>query len=143
MPQVDAAVVRHRLSAVLSGRFEQTPSVVAPGNAHDVHVPRHALAQQTPCSQKPVAHSLAAPQATPLPLSTQAVPLQVAGETQSVELVAVEQVVLQTPMVVSHANEPGQLPVVAATQVPAPSQARVEVNVAPLQVLAAQTVVAA
>ena len=74
-----------RLSVVVSGTFEQTPSVVAPGNAHDLQVPWQALAQQTPCSQKPVAHSLAAPQVTPLPLSTQAVPLQVAGDTQSVE----------------------------------------------------------
>lgn len=143
MPQVDVAVVGHRLSAVLSGTLEQTPSVVAPGRLQALQVPWHALAQQTPCSQKPVAHSLAAPQATPLPLSTQAVPLQVAGAMQSAELVAGAQVVLQTPATLSHANEPGQVPIVAGLQVPAPSQVRAVVKLAPLHALGTQVVAAA
>jgi hypothetical protein len=143
VPQVEVAVVGQRASSVAAGTFEQTPSVVAPGNAHDLQVPWQALAQQTPCSQKPVAHSLAAPQVTPLALSTHAVPLQVAGEAQSVELVAGEQLVLQTPLVVSQANDPGQVPVVAGAQVPAPSQVRCVVKVAPVQEPATQTVVAA
>jgi hypothetical protein len=124
-----------------AGTFEQVPSVGA--SAHDLHVPWQALAQQTPCSQKPVAHSLAAPHVAPLALSTQVVPLQVAGDTQSVELVAGEQPVLQTPLVVSHVSEPGQVPAVAAPQVPAPSQVRCVVKVAPVQAAATQTVVAA
>jgi hypothetical protein len=143
VPQVDAAVVVQRASSVAAGTFEQMPSVVAPGNAHDLHVPRQALAQQTPCSQKPVAHSLSAPQPTPLALSTQAVPLQTAGDTQSVELVAGVQLVLQTPLAVSHASRPGQVPVVAGEQVPAPSQVRCVVKVAPVQAAATHTVVAA
>jgi hypothetical protein len=143
VPQVDVAVVGQRASSVAAGTFEHTPSVVAPGNAQDRHVPWQALAQQMPCSQKPVAHSLAVPQAMPLAFSTQAVPLQVAGDAQSVELVAGEQLVLQTPLVVSHANEPAQVPVVAGAHVPAPSQVRCVVKVALVQVLATQTVAAA
>ena len=143
VPQVEIAVVGQRASGVLIGTLEQTPSVVAPGNAHDLQVPWQALAQQTPCSQKPVAHSLATPQATPLALSTQAVPLQVAGDTQSVELVAGVQLVLQTPLVVSQASWPAQVPVVAGAHVPAPSQVRCVVKVAPVQELATHTVVAA
>jgi hypothetical protein len=140
VPQVEVAVVGQRASNVAAGTFEQTPSVFVPANAHDLQVPWQALAQQTPCSQKPVAHSLAAPQVTPLALSTQEVPLQVAGEAQSVELVAAEQLVLQTPLVVLHANDPGQVPVVAGAQVPAPSQVRCVVKVAPVHEPATQTV---
>jgi len=147
VPQADAAVVAQRLGVATSGEpsgtFEQMPSVVAPGNAHDLHVPWQALAQQTPCWQKPVEHSLLAPQATPLALSTHALPLQVAGAAQSVELVAGAQLVLQTPLGVSHANDPGQVPVLAGWQVPAPSQFRCVVKVAPLHVPATQTVAAA
>jgi len=127
-----------------SAVFEQTPSVVAPGMLHALHVPWQALAQQTPCSQKPVAHSLAAPQATPLALSTQApVVLQVAGAIQSVELVATAQIVLQVPAALSQANEPGQVPVVEPWHVPAPSQVRAVVKVEPLQVPLTQVVAAA
>jgi hypothetical protein len=142
VPHVDGAVVGHRLSGMLmlSGVFEQVPS--RPGTLHDLQVPWQALEQQKPCSQKPDAHSLATPQAAPMPLSTHAVPLQIAGDTQSVELLATAQLVLHTLVVVSHANEPGQVLTVAATQVPAPSQVRVEVKVAPLQVLMAQVVFA-
>jgi len=143
VPQVDAAVIGQRASNVVAATFEQTPSVVAPGKLQALHFAWQALAQHTPCSQKPVAHSLAPPHATPLALSTHALPLQVAGETQSVELLVCEQLVLQTPLVVSHANDPGQVPVVAAAQVPAPSQVRCVVKVAPLHVPAAQTVAAA
>lgn len=144
VPQVEAAVVAQRPSTSpwVGGTFEQVPSVV-PGNAHDLHVPWQALPQQTPCSQKPDAHSLAPPQVAPIPLSTQAVPLQVAGETQSAALVAGAQLVLQTPLVLSQANDPAQVPVVGGWQVPAPSQMRAEVNVAPVQALATQGVVAA
>lgn len=124
VPQVEVAVVAQRVSSVVAGTFEQTPSVVAPGNAHDLHVPWQSLAQQTPCRQKPVAHSLSVPQPAPLALSTHELPLQVAGEAQSVELVACEQLVLQTRLFESHANDPGQVPVVDGRQVPAPSQVR-------------------
>ena len=146
MPHVDVAVTAQWLSVTVGGTNEQTPSVVAPGRLHALQVAWHALAQQTPCSQKPVAHSLAAPQVTPLPLSTQAVPLQVAGAMQSAELVACAQVVLQIwlfGLVVSHANEPGQVLVVAGWQVPAPSQVRAVVKVAPLHTLPTQIVAAA
>lgn len=36
-----------------------------PDSAHDMQVPRQALWQQTPCSQKPLAHSVASAQAPP------------------------------------------------------------------------------
>lgn len=110
---------------------------------HALQVPWQALAQQTFCSQKPVEHSLAVLQATPLALSTQAGALQVAGAMQSAELVAAAQDVLQMPAVLSHANEPGQVPVVADWQVPAPSQVRDVVKVEPLHVPLTQVVAAA
>src|SRR5437763_16499902 len=104
--------------------FEHTPRVVGPGSAHDLQVPVQLLAQHTPCWQKPDAHSLPMPQPTPFALSTHTLPLQKAGATQSAADVAVLQLVLQTPAVVSHANKPGQIDVAAGAQVPAPSQER-------------------
>jgi hypothetical protein len=143
VPQVEVAVVGQRASSVAADTFEQTPSVVAPAKLQALHFAWQALAQHTPCSQKPVAHSLAAPQVTPLALSTHTMPLQVAGDAQSVELLEGEQLVLQTRLAVSHANDPGQVPVLAGPQVPAPSQVRCVEKVAPLHVPAAQTVAAA
>lgn len=110
--------------------FEQIPAV--PDNAHDLQVPVQLLPQQTPCSQKPEAHSLATPQATPSPLSVQAVPLQMAGDTQSLGAAAGAQRVLQTPLALSQLKDPGQAVLVAAWHVPRPSQERADVSVAPV-----------
>jgi hypothetical protein len=112
--------------------LEQVPSVVGPGSAHDLHVPVQLLPQQTPCSQNPEAHSLAAPQATPTPLSVHAVPLQLAGETHSLGVAPGAQLVLQLVLVASQTKKPGQALLVAARQMPAPSQVRAEVSVEPL-----------
>ena len=43
----------------------QTPAV--PASAHDLQGPWHAVAQQTPCTQKPLAHSLLLTQGAPPP----------------------------------------------------------------------------
>ena len=53
---------------------EQVP--LLPPSAHDMQVPVQALVQQTPCWQKPEAHSAAVVQAVPGDLSTQAPELQ-------------------------------------------------------------------
>jgi hypothetical protein len=112
--------------------LEQVPSV-GPGSAHDLQVPPQALPQHTPCSQKPDAHSGAVVQATPMPLSTQALPLQVAGDTHWAGVAVGEQLVLQTPRAASHTKKPGQAEVVEVWQVPAPSQLRGKVNRDPAQ----------
>jgi len=113
--------------------FEQTPSVVGPGTAHDLQViPLQLLAQHTPCSQKPVAHSLASVHATPFPLSTQTLPLQKAGAMQSAAEVVTVHLVLHTLFVVSQANRPGHVEVAAGRQVPAPSQLRGNDSCAPV-----------
>jgi hypothetical protein len=64
------------------GTFEHVPS--EPGSAHEVHAPLQALSQQTPCSQKPDAHSLAAEHEPPPPfLPHELLPLQTLGLMQS------------------------------------------------------------
>lgn len=59
-----------------------------------------AVAQQTPCAQKPELHSVPAAQALPSGFFEQVPPLQTLGETQSPSAV---QLVLQTFIVVSQA----------------------------------------
>jgi hypothetical protein len=136
VPQPRTGVVGQRFirSGCPSGIFEQVPSV-APGSAHDLQVPPQALPQQTPCSQKPEAHSGAVVQLTPMPLSTQALPLHVAGDTHSLGVAVGEQLVLHAPlgMLLSHTNRPGQGEVVEVRQVPAPSQVRGKVSIEPMQ----------
>jgi len=67
-----------------------------PDSAHDRQLPAHALRQQAPCSQKPLAHSVAPAQAAPVGFLVQAVPLQTFGATQSLD---VEQMFRQLPFV--------------------------------------------
>ena len=64
------------------GTFVQVPSV--PPSAHDVHAPAQAVSQQTPCAQKPVAHSVPAEHELPRALGPHELPLQTFfGVTQS------------------------------------------------------------
>ena len=72
----------------------QVPTV--PASAHDRQIPTHAVAQQTPCSQKLELHSAAAAQVAPIGFLPQLPVMQVFGFVQS----AVDpQVVRQVPVV--------------------------------------------
>jgi hypothetical protein len=71
----------------------QVPGV--PASAHDWQLPVQVVWQQTPCAQWAELHSVSPPQAAPIGLRPQLLPLQVLGDAQSA---LVEQVVLQTPV---------------------------------------------
>jgi len=106
--------------------------------AHDWQVPVQALAQQTPCWQKPEAHSVAPPQVAPLPLRPQVpvVVLQRFGATQS----ALDaQVALHWPLV-PQIRLPPQVVPVTVPQVPVPLHRRGGVKLVPVQVAAAHCV---
>jgi hypothetical protein len=103
--------------------FEQVPAL--PASAHDWQVPVQALVQQTPCWQKLEAHSAAVVQAVPGVFSAQAPALQTYPAAQSADAV---HDVLQT-VALPQVKFPGQAPVVAGLQVPAPSQVCAEVRV--------------
>ena len=66
---------------MLAGIAVQTPRL--PASAHDVQIPVHAPAQQTPCWHEPDAHSVPAAQSTPLTFLPQIVPLQTLPPEQS------------------------------------------------------------
>ena len=138
MPQVDAAVVAHCVATV--GAWpdaigEQVP--IVPVRAHDMQVPVQALLQQTLWAQNPDAQAVPAVQVAPGGSLPQLLLTQELGETQSV---LIEQVVLQAP--VPHSNG-SHMTVVAARQVPAPSQVRAWVSVDPVHDAAAPQVVPA
>jgi len=64
VPQLVAPWSAHWLSGSWpAGTVEQVPPV--PDSAQDMQLPRQAVWQHTPCSQKLLAHSLAAAQAPP------------------------------------------------------------------------------
>jgi hypothetical protein len=106
-------------------------------SAQDMQVAVQALLQQTPCAQKPDAHAEAAVHSAPGGSLPQLLLTQELGETQSV---LAEQVVLQAP--VPH-SKGSHMTVVAARQVPAPSQVRAWVNVEPVQDAAAPQIMPA
>ena len=112
------------------GTFVQAPTV--PVSAHDWQVPPQALLQQTPCAQNPEPQSALALQATPIPFFTQLVPMQKKLATQSVSSV---HDVLQAPVPHWYGLQDD---VVAAGQLPLPSQARAEVSVEPEQLAVPQ-----
>jgi hypothetical protein len=95
-----------------------------------------ALLQQTPCWQKPDAHSAADPHVVPGVLSAQAPVVQTSGETQSA---AVEHDVLQA-VALPQLRLPGQAAAVTGLQVPAPSQVWAGVSVETLHMAAAHCV---
>lgn len=84
------------MGAVPLGTFEQVPTF--PVSVHVMHVPVHAVLQQTPCTQFPDVHWALLAQVAPFVFVVHAPLLQVFGATQSVSTV---QVVLQTLLVVS------------------------------------------
>ena len=94
MPQLVAPLSAHWFSGSWpSATSVQVPAVVA--RLHDRHAPEQALRQHAPCSQNPLAHSVAEPQAAPFDFLPQLVPLQTLGETH---WVSAEQLVRQLPL---------------------------------------------
>jgi hypothetical protein len=74
VPQLEALLSVHWfIGSMPPGIGVQAPRVAV--SAHDIHVPVHAVAQQTPCWQNPDAHSAFAVQATPARRLPQVVPL--------------------------------------------------------------------
>jgi hypothetical protein len=137
VPQVVAPASLHWLSgSVPAGTATQVPT--EPVRLHALHVPAQAVAQQTPCVQKPELQVVPLVQAVPLDERPQlfVVVLQVALAAQSVLLA---QVVLQAVPAALQAKG-AQLAGVAVLQVPAPSQVRAAVAEPVAQVAGAQAV---
>ena len=114
------------------GTLVHVPRV--PARPHDWQVPAHTVAQQYPCWQKPVWHSLAAPQARPVGFFAHAPATHTLGAAQSASAV---QDVLQTlapQTYVPHED------VVVVWQVPVPLHVRGGVYVEPAQLSGTQTV---
>lgn len=131
MPQVPTAVVAHWLAttgAEPAGTLVQVPALVV--RAHDWQVPLQALLQQTPCWQKPEAHSAAVEQLVPGVFRAQAPAMHTSGATQSASAV---HVVLQAVPPLAQVKFPGQAPAVTGRQVPAPSHVWAGASVEPLQ----------
>jgi hypothetical protein len=94
VPQVDAPLSVHWLNGSAPAATDaQVPTV--PVSAHDRQMPAQAVAQQTPCSQKPELHSPAAPHVAPIGFLPQLPARQVFGLVQSE---AEAQVVLHAPV---------------------------------------------
>jgi hypothetical protein len=135
VPQLAPPLSVHWDSGSLpAGTLVQVPAL--PDSAHDWQVPVQLELQQTPCWQKPEAHSLPMAQVVPCGFLVHRPLLQTLGDTQSASAV---QVTLQTLLVVSHWNAPQEVGL-AAAQVPAPSHSRGGANVDPTQLPAAQGV---
>jgi hypothetical protein len=113
------------VGAVPAGTLVQVPGDAA--SAHDWQVPVHAVAQHTPCAQKPDAHSAPAAQVRPSGFLEQVPPLQTLGEAQWASVV---QVVRQAFAVVSQTYGL-QAELVAAAHTPMPLHSRGGVNVDP------------
>src|SRR5262252_1838712 len=137
VPQLDAPESAHWFSgSVSAGIAVQTPGL--PASAHDWQIPVHDPAQQTPCWQYPVAHSLPAAQVVPFTFLPQIVPLQTLPFEQSALVV---QDVLQLPVVPqAYGSQPCCMP---GVQVPVPLQRPGRVAVTPEQVGWMQVVPAA
>src|SRR5579871_1310835 len=105
----------------------QVPTV--PERLQELQVPAQALLQQTPCAQKFELHIAAAVHGWPMASLPQLVPVQLAGEVQSVLL---PHVVLQVPPVPQAYGS--QRVEVTVLHDPAPSQKRAGVSVSPTQV---------
>jgi hypothetical protein len=113
---------------------EQTPRL--PASAHDRQVPVQAVPQQTPCWQKPLAHSPGVVQSTPVTFLPQIVPLQTFPAVQSA---LVAHAARQVPVVALHIYEPHGC-CVPGVHTPAPSQRPARVAVAVEQLGGTQVV---
>jgi hypothetical protein len=104
------------------GTGVQVPAVAE--RAQERHVPVHAVLQQTPCAQKPLAHSAPSAQVAPGDLRPhEPLPLQTAGASQSA---SAAQLALQAEA--PQRNGKHEL-AVGVTQAPAPSQVEPGVKV--------------
>jgi hypothetical protein len=72
-------------SGAPGGTSPQTP--IAPGSAHDLHAPAHAVEQHTPCAQKVEAHSVASEQNEPMGFLPHELPTHTLGVRQAVLVV--------------------------------------------------------
>jgi hypothetical protein len=96
-----------------------------PVSAQDRHVEPHAVAQQTPCAQIPVLHSVLFAHAAPVDFSPQDPSMQTAGAAQSAFAVHVALQAAAPQM------KGAQEVAAGLSQVPAPSQAAPAVKVVP------------
>lgn len=103
---------------------EQVPAL--PCSAHDMHLDPQVVAQQTPCAQTPLPHSLPPSQTAPSGLRPHDPALQEAGAAQSASAVQDD---LHTAA--PQANGAQELDI-GVTQAPAPSQVAAGVNVVPV-----------
>ncbi len=134
MPQVDAPLSAHWPSGSCpAGTSTHVPAV--PVIPHDRQAPVHAVRQQVPCSQKPLAHSAVVVHIAPFGFLPQLPPVQTLGATQSVSAVQLTRQLPLGPQLYAP-----QLAAVAVPHVPAPSQVRAGVNDVPVQVDAAHVV---
>jgi hypothetical protein len=125
VPQVAAPCAAHWLagSAAPTVTGAQVPAL--PVSAHDMHVDPQAVAQQTPCAQIPVLHSVPPAQAAPVDFRPHDPPVHTAGGAQS----AVE---VHVALQAAAPQVKGAHDVAAGlTQVPAPSQVAPAVEVVP------------
>ena len=90
LPQLVAPSAMHctRGSMPSSGIGLHIPSV--PGSAHDMQLAPQVVVQQTPCSQKPLWQSAAAPQVAPGGRRPHELPAQMFGGAQSTSAVQVD-----------------------------------------------------
>lgn len=102
------------------------PAAPDDDSAHDIQVPLHAVAQQTPCAQTVLLHSVPPEQTAPFVLSPHEPPMQEAGIAQSP---SAAQVALQALMPHPNGKQDEEA---GTTQVPEPSQVPPGVYVVPL-----------
>jgi hypothetical protein len=102
----------------------QVPTL--PCSAHDMHFDPQVVAQQAPCAQTPLPHSVPSPQTAPTGLRPHDPALQEAGAAQSASALQDE---LHTAA--PQANGAQEVDC-GVTQVPAPSQVAAGVNVVPV-----------
>jgi hypothetical protein len=134
LPQVAAPWSVHWLKGSWpAATAAQVP--IVPVKPHDRQMPTQAVAQQTPCSQKPLLHSPAAPQVAPIGFLPQLPLMQVLGLVQSA---LVMHVVRQAPPVPQTYGSHCESDVV--WHVPVPLHVRAGAYVEPVQLAATQTV---
>jgi hypothetical protein len=126
VPQLAAPCAMHCPvgSVPVGGIGVQAPRL--PASAHDIHFEAQAVAQQAPCAQMLLVHSVAVAQTAPTGLSPQEPALQEAGETQSASAAQVDLHAAVPQRKGAHELDSG------VTQLPAPSQLDAGVKVVPL-----------
>ena len=83
VPQVDGASTTHMAAGSGAPAATLVHWPMLEPRAHERHDPVHAVAQHTPCAQKPEAHSLMSEQKAPMGFLPHDCPTQLFGATQS------------------------------------------------------------